>query len=177
MQQAGYKIVDAAGLKAWMVGHIADKAPSVVVFVQDDLPATVGETETTSCTLRQYLDSGGKVVWYSDIPLYYQAAAGGGTTTWGTGGSTAVLGFNASPNTGGAAWDTNGTVTITPLGIKWGLTTPWATARPALNPPNPITGANIKFEALATMGNGAGAAGWVRALRGGRYLPRLCPNR
>ncbi len=160
LQAAGYNIVDAAGLKSWMAGHIADKAPSVVVFVQDDVPATVAESEDTNCTLRKYLDSGGKVVWYSDIPLYYQAAAGGGTTTWGTGGSTAVLGFNAA----GGTWDTNATVKITPLGTKWGLKVPWTTARPALANPA-ITGANIKFEVFATAANGD-AAGWVA-----HYLP------
>jgi hypothetical protein len=155
LQQAGYKIVDAAGLKAWMVGHIADKAPSVVIFVQDDVPATVAETETATCTIRQYLNAGGKVVWYSDIPFYYQAAAGGGTTTWADTGSVDVLGFDAA----GGTWDVNGTVKITTLGQLWGLTTPWSSARPAAAKPT-ITGANITFEVLATDTNG-NAAAWV----------------
>ena len=82
--QAGYRVVNAAELKTWMDGHIADKNPSVVVFCRDDIPVTVGETETATCTLRRYLDAGGKVVWYSDIPLYYQALTGGTTVSIGT---------------------------------------------------------------------------------------------
>jgi hypothetical protein len=152
---AGYRVVTAAELKTWMDGHIADKNPSVVVFCRDDLPSTVGETETATCTLRRYLDAGGKVVWYSDIPLYYQAGTGGGTTTWGTGGSTAVLGFNAA----GGTWDTNGTVKITEAGARWGLTTPWTTARPML------ATATTDLEILATAANGD-AAGWVK-----HYVP------
>ncbi|MCX5647451.1 MAG: discoidin domain-containing protein, partial [Phycisphaerae bacterium] len=148
---AGYRAVNAAELKTWMEGHIADKNPSVVVFCRDDIPSTVAETETATCTLRRYLDAGGKVVWYSDIPLYYQAGAGGGTTTWGTGGSTAVLGFNAA----GGTWDVNQQVKITEAGARWGLTTTWSTARPMLQT------ATTDLEILATAPNG-NAAGWVK---------------
>ena len=152
---AGYRVVNAAELKTWMDGHIADKNPSVVVFCRDDIPVTVGETQTATCTLRRYLDAGGKVVWYSDIPLYYQALTGGGTATWGTGGSTAVLGFNAA----GGTWDVNQQVKITEVGARWGLTTTWSTARPAATAPT------TDFEILATAPNG-NAAGWVK-----HYVP------
>jgi regulation of enolase protein 1 (concanavalin A-like superfamily) len=153
LQQAGYRVVNAAELKVWMDARIADKKLSVVVMCRDALPSTVGETMTASCTFRRYLDAGGKVVWYSDWPLYYQANPG--QVTWGASGASQVLGFNAStgPN------DQNQQVTITEAGRRWGLTTPWSSVRPT----SPTVTPNL--EVLATDNNG-NAAGWVK-----HYVP------
>jgi len=125
---AGYTVLDADALLTWMQGHIADGKLSVVVFAQDIVPDTVAESNTEDCTLRQYLNAGGKIVWTSDIPFYYVGNSSGGTTNWGNGGSSGILGFDASPNTG---WDTGDTVTITGEGIAWGLTETWSSNRPA----------------------------------------------
>ena len=95
LETEGYTILDADELKAWMDGHIVDKELSVVVFCQDVVPDTVAETMTSDCTIRRYLDEGGKVVWYSGRPFYYQGTADGNRTTWGSSGATNVLGFNA----------------------------------------------------------------------------------
>ncbi len=153
LQQAGYKVVNAAELKTWMDARIADKKLSVVVMCRDALPITVGETMTPSCTFRRYLDAGGKVVWYSDWPLYYQANPG--QITWGSSGASQVLGFNAStgPN------DQNQQVKITEAGRLWGLTTPWSSVRPT----SPTVTPNLTV--LATDNNG-NAAGWVK-----HYVP------
>ncbi|MBL7154316.1 MAG: hypothetical protein ISS79_11415, partial [Phycisphaerae bacterium] len=72
LELAGYTILDADQLKTWMLGHIADGEQSVVVMCKDIVPDTVAETMTANCTFRQYLDAGGKVVWFSDWPIYYQ---------------------------------------------------------------------------------------------------------
>ena len=147
-QQAGYRIVNAAELKTWMDGHIADKKLSVVVMCQDVVPTSVAETMTATCTIRRYLDAGGKVVWYADWPFYYAGTTG---TTWGSNGAQQVLGFNASsgPN------DQNQQVTITDLGRRWGLTTPWASTRPT----SPTITPNLEVLARDNNGN---AAGWVK---------------
>jgi regulation of enolase protein 1 (concanavalin A-like superfamily) len=152
LQQAGYKVVNAAELKVWMDARIADKRLSVVVMCRDVVPDTVAETMTPTCTIRRYLDAGGKVVWYSDWPFYYRGTT---ATTWGSNGAVQVLGFNAStgPN------DQNQQVVITALGRKWGLTTPWSSTRPT----NPTVTPNL--EVLATDNNG-NAAGWVK-----HYVP------
>ncbi len=152
-QQAGFKVVNAAELKVWMDARIADKKLSVVVMCRDVVPNTIAETMTPTCTLRRYLDAGGKVVWYSDWPIYYQGNPA--NVTWGASGATQVLGFNAStgPN------DQNQQVTITPLGRKWGLTTPWNSVRPT----SPTVTPNL--DVLATDNNG-NAAGWVK-----HYVP------
>ena len=124
---AGYTILNADQLKTWMTARIADKTLSVVVFCRDAAPDTVIETMSSSCTLRKYLDAGGKIVWYGDIPFYYQRNAAATSTTWGDNGAPAILGFNTSS----APRDSGNTSTITPAGTAWGLTTTWTTQRPA----------------------------------------------
>jgi hypothetical protein len=155
LEAAGYTILDADELKTWMDAHIADKALSVVVFCKDVVPDTVAESMSDTCTLRKYLDAGGKVVWYSDWPIYYQGSSDGSMATWGGGGASSVLGFNASsgPN------DTNDEVVFTDEGIAWGLTQTWQSRRP--------TSVTIteNLTPLATISSGSAAA-WVK-----HYLP------
>jgi len=155
LEAAGYTILDADELKTWMDAHIADKALSVVVFCKDVVPDTVAESMSDTCTLRKYLDAGGKVVWYSDWPIYYQGSSDGSMATWGGAGASSVLGFNASsgPN------DTNDEVVFTDEGIAWGLTQTWQSRRP--------TSVTIteNLTPLATISSGSAAA-WVK-----HYLP------
>jgi len=124
----GYTVLDANELKTWMDARIADEALSVVVLCQDIPPDTVVETMDANCTLRRYLNAGGKVVMYADIPFYNQGHADGTWTNWAIDGSINILGFNAA----GAGWGSGDTVTITTAGTAWGLTQPWPSIRPAL---------------------------------------------
>ncbi|MBP7051190.1 MAG: hypothetical protein KBE65_09255 [Phycisphaerae bacterium] len=151
LQAAGYEILDADQLKTWMTARISDKKLSVVVFIKDSAPDTVVETQSSGCTLRKYLNAGGKIVWYSDIPFYYQGHADGTNTTWDTAGSTAVLGFNAASGT----WDVGAAATITEAGVRWGLTQTWNSARPMSA--SGMTGVTV----LATDSNG-NAPAWVK---------------
>ncbi|HUV66996.1 MAG TPA: LamG domain-containing protein, partial [Sedimentisphaerales bacterium] len=148
LETAGYEILDAAGLKTWMDARIADGAMSVVVFCRDAVPDTVAETMSATCTLRRYLNAGGKIVWQSDIPFYYMTTAGGANTTWGDGGATAILGFNTS----GVTRDIGGS-NITAEGIEWGITESWGSQRAA----DPA----LVDIVLATDNNG-NAAAWVK---------------
>ena len=75
---AGYEILDADQLKVWMDARIADGRASVVVFCKDIVPETVAESMSATCTLRRYLDAGGKTVFHGDIPFYNQGNLGGG---------------------------------------------------------------------------------------------------
>jgi hypothetical protein len=152
----GYTVVNAAQLKSWMDARIADGAPSVVVFCKDIVPDTVAETMDATCTIRRYLDAGGKVVWYSDWPFYYQGLSDGTSApTWGPDGAINVLGFNAS----GGPNDTGEQVVITGAGTVWGLTQTWPSVRPT---PPTIT------ENLTTLAriSGGSAAAWAK-----HYLP------
>ncbi len=148
----GYQVVNAAELKTWMDDRIADRRLSVVVMCRDVVPDTVVESVNANCTIRRYLDAGGKVVWYSDWPFYY---VGTTSNSPGSNGAVQVLGFNAStgPN------DQNQQVTFTEAGIRWGLVTPWSSTRPT----SPTVTDNLTV--LATDNNG-NAAGWVK-----HYLP------
>ena len=151
LEAAGYAILDADALKTWMDARITDKALSVVVMCRDVVPDTVAESMTANCTIRRYMDAGGKVIWYSDWPFYYVGHADGNMDTWSGAGATGVMGFNASsgPN------DNNEDVVFTDAGIEWGLTETWASRRPT----SPTITDNLT--ALATVSSGSAAA-WVK---------------
>jgi len=151
LRAAGYEILDADQLKTWMNARIADKKYSVVVFCRDVVPDTVVESQSATCTLRKYLNAGGKIVWYADIPFYYWGHATGVSDTWGDAGAPAVLGFNTSS----APRDSGSTATITPMGAKWGLTATWTSQRPLA--PSVTTSVTI----LARDNNG-NAPAWVK---------------
>jgi len=149
LELAGYEILDADQLKTWMDARIADGVTSVVVLCKDVAPETVAETNTADCTIRKYLDAGGKIVFYGDIPFYNQGNPGAVETNWGSGGSTGILGFNAA----GATWDSGNTVTITDEGVEWGLTETWASVRPAT--PGDV-------DIILATDNAGNAAAWVK---------------
>lgn len=151
LQAAGYEILDADQLKTWMTARIADKKYSVVVFCRDIAPDTVCESMTASCTLRKYLDAGGKIVFFGDIPFYNQSHADGTNTNWADAGATGILGFNTSS----ATRDSGSTAAITTIGARWGLTATWTSQRPLA--PSVTTNVDI----LATDNAGAAPA-WVK---------------
>ena len=145
---AGYEVLDADQLKAWMDARIVDKAYSVVVFCRDNAPDTVVETVDANCTLREYLNAGGKIVFYADIPFWDIGHADGTWDNSGAAGATGILGIGAV-----AVWDTNNTVTITPAGVKWGLTQTWASVRPH---------AAADVDVVLATDNAGNAAAWVK---------------
>ncbi len=151
LQAAGYEILDADQLKTWMTARISDKKFSVVVFCRDVVPDTVVETQSATCTLRKYLNAGGKIVWYADIPFYYWGHADGNMDTWGDAGAPAVLGFNTSS----APRDSGQTATLTPAGITWGLTETWTSQRPLA----PSVTTNVTILATDASGN---APAWAK---------------
>jgi hypothetical protein len=126
LEYTGYDILDADELKAWMDTRITDGKSSVVVFCKDVAPDTVLESMSSNCTLRRYLNSGGKIVWYADIPMYYQGHADGTLTNYGPDGSINILGFNAA----NGSWDSEDEVIFTSDGSAWGLTETWRSVRP-----------------------------------------------
>jgi len=129
-----------------MDARIADQAPSVVVFCRDVVPDTVAEENSADCTLRKYLDAGGKVVWYSDMPMFYQGHADGSQTGWSELGIFSILGIS------GTSWmdNTSTEVTFTADGVDWGLTETWTSNR--------WTPTDNTFTVLATDESGNAAA-------------------
>ncbi|MBN2128964.1 MAG: LamG domain-containing protein [Sedimentisphaerales bacterium] len=145
---AGYETLDADQLKTWMEARIADKAYSVVVFCRDIAPDTVVENNDANCTLRRYLDAGGKIVFYADIPFYNQGHADGSTTTWGQAGAGGILGLANS-----ISWDTNNQVHLTDDGRTWGLTKSWGSQRPYNS---------SDVDVVLATDNAGNAAAWVK---------------
>ncbi|MEQ8330933.1 MAG: PQQ-binding-like beta-propeller repeat protein [Longimicrobiales bacterium] len=120
-ENAGYELLDAAGLEAFLAERIADRAPSVVVFGIDGIPEPVASAaDPAGSLLRRYLDAGGKVVWPGFPPLAASWNAEGRPTGFDRARPTTLLGVDHS------AWDTDTYgVTITPEGMRWGLATPF----------------------------------------------------
>jgi len=151
LAQAGYAVLDADQLKTWMDDRITDKVYSVVVF-DCVWPDTIIENVSQTCTLGRYLDAGGKIVWFGEIPLFSIGHADGSSTSLGSGGSVRVLGFPAD-----GPRNSDNEVALTSDGITWGLTETWVSARATL--------AEEVDTVLATdrLGN---ATAWVK-----HYLP------
>ena len=66
--EAGYEVVDAEGLAAFMEARVADGAPGVVAFVNHYVPPSVLADTSEAALLRRYL-AHGRVVWMSPPPL------------------------------------------------------------------------------------------------------------
>ena len=128
-KDVGYEILDADQLKRFMDARIADGAPSVVVLCRDNAPDTVVESNSPDCTLRKYLDAGGKVVFYGDVPFWHVAHSDGTRTTYKEAGCANILGISGTTYAGDWVNGPNGTVTITSEGAEWGLTETWASWR------------------------------------------------
>ena len=156
---AGYEILDADQLKVWMDARIADGKISVVVFCKDVSPETVCETNTADCTLRKYLDAGGKIVFCGDIPFWNQGHRGGDATKWKDSGATGILGFSAVGP--GSIRNSYNAVQITEDGFEWGLTESWESRRPV--DAGVAADENLTVLAIDDAGH---AAAWVK-----HYVP------
>ncbi|MHC4437484.1 MAG: hypothetical protein ACYS3S_09005, partial [Planctomycetota bacterium] len=149
LEDAGYEILDAYQLKKFMNRRIADGAESIVVFCRDNMPDTIVESMSANCTLRRYLDAGGKILWHSDVPLWGIAHSDGSNSYCGEEGSVKVLGISGVQCTN----DTGTEVTLTGDGIEWGLTETWCSQS--------WTPADQVDIVLASGGDG-NAAAWVK---------------
>jgi outer membrane protein assembly factor BamB len=65
----GYEVLDAANLARFMTERVRDRAPSVVVFAIDHIPATVAPVAADTVLFRRYLNGGGTVVTFGAPPL------------------------------------------------------------------------------------------------------------
>jgi hypothetical protein len=77
--------------------------------------------------IRQFLDSGGSIVWVGDVPFYYQATQDGKRIdeNWFLKGSPATM-LGIRPTTALEIPKTN----ITKVGKRWGLRHSWTGIRP-----------------------------------------------
>ena len=122
----GYQIVDAEQLRDYMAGNDVD---TCVVFAQDVVPHTVLDDHTapsSASLIREYMERGGRVVWFKDVPFFYVGLQDSERIGIGDTGQTAVLGIRPDLDN----FDQRDEVTITGFGAEWGLTQTWNSMRP-----------------------------------------------
>jgi hypothetical protein len=71
-----YQTLSASALGSFLAARIEDRAPSVLVFAIDALPADVAAAPYATSLIRRYLDAGGKVVWSGLPPLIWPVEPG-----------------------------------------------------------------------------------------------------
>ena len=72
LSERGYeRLESAAQLEQFIQARLGDGAPSVIVFALPIIPEPVIGNKPAKGLMRQYLEAGGKVLWFSDPPNYY----------------------------------------------------------------------------------------------------------
>jgi outer membrane protein assembly factor BamB len=78
LEERGFeRLGDEAQLQNFLSKRLKDGKPSVVVFAFPIIPNDVISAAPESGLMRQYLESGGKVIWMGDVPNYYEVAEQG----------------------------------------------------------------------------------------------------
>jgi hypothetical protein len=120
LTDANFKRLNADELRLWMSRHISENSSqySTLIMAMGVAPDTVVNLSADSL-FRNYLDSGGHVVWIGDVPFSYQGHKDGTQTVWGDAGPVKVLGVHF------LYWDFNATpAAITNEGYHWGMSLP-----------------------------------------------------
>lgn len=72
LSERGFEQLEsAAQLEQFIQARLSDGAPSVIVFALPIIPEPVMGNKPAKGLMRQYLEAGGKVLWFSDPPNYY----------------------------------------------------------------------------------------------------------
>jgi eukaryotic-like serine/threonine-protein kinase len=119
----GYEVLDAAALARFLTDRLGDRAPSVVVFAMDHLPATVAPTASDTVLFRRYLDAGGKAVWLGTPPLVWPKDVRTGDVDYTQVSRPAGARLLGVDHTSGN-FDTYG-ASATAAGRRWGISGWW----------------------------------------------------
>jgi len=70
----GFKHVKADELKSEIIKRIQSKNADkcIIVFVQDVVPDTVFDRFEPTCLIRQFIERGGTIIWFGDIPFWHR---------------------------------------------------------------------------------------------------------
>jgi len=114
---------------------------TLFAFIHDVIPVTIAQVLDPSCTLRRYLDAGGRIVWWGDIPLHWRGLPGAMKEEWRGGPSILSVDHytpqRKDPTTGKtrmALWsrsELDGLVELTDAGHSIGMRTGGQCKRPA----------------------------------------------
>ena len=72
LDQKGFQKLGKETLGPFLQDRVQDRIPSVVIFALPLVPDEVIGEDPTKGLMRQYLESGGKIVWMGDIPNFYE---------------------------------------------------------------------------------------------------------
>ena len=75
LQRKGFEVLNANELAELMRKSVDEDTcwKTLIVFSRDLVPETICHYPYPNTLIRQYLDNGGTIVWFGDIPLYYRA--------------------------------------------------------------------------------------------------------
>jgi len=120
-EDRGYERLDVESLAAFLSERTSDRTPSVVVFAMDALPDEVVSYDGRPSLFRDYLQTGGKVVWMSNPPgLVVRDEESGRPVALDRARPAALLGVDFTELNGDRY-----SVTPTRSGREWGLDTWW----------------------------------------------------
>ena len=80
LMSKGFKQLETNQLYQFIVDRINDKAPSVIVFSFPIIPVHIMGADPSKGLLRNYLETGGKVLWFGDAPNYFEIGESGDFT-------------------------------------------------------------------------------------------------
>lgn len=122
----GFKTLNAEQLKYFFEEKIKTGAEkTLVIFSQDVVPDTVvGTSPKMKSLIRKYLNAGGTILWFGDVPFYFVGHKNGNKTTWDYLGARGVLGFDAVGN-----WRSKSMCKIVEFGKELDLKTVWESVR------------------------------------------------
>jgi hypothetical protein len=125
--ERGYVVGGVDSMVAFLERRLVDRAPSVVVFTIDAVPARLLEPSPAASLFRRYLDAGGKIVWVGLPPTIWPVDPVKGErralseVQWGA--PETLLGVSHAE----ASFDPR-SARPTDSGIRWGLPSMWRTS-------------------------------------------------
>lgn len=120
----GYEVLGSATVEDWLTKRISDRAPSVVVFPTHFLPPPTAVPDPAHGLFRQYLNSGGKVVWSGFPPMILNLIVDNGAMsdiTIRRDDTSKLLGISFETALNGLMSNNR----VTPAGRDWGLAEWW----------------------------------------------------
>ncbi len=159
LEAESFQWVTLRDVADFLKARIGDRAPSVIVFATDSVPAAiVDESAAEGALVRRYLDAGGKVVWLGGVPFLITFDPATNLMTEmkpaDIGRPKKLLGIEAD-----SVFEGECRAEATELGRRWGLPGGWWVGQaPIANPPKGM-------EILARDEHGHAAA-WVQKFGG-----------
>ncbi|RKN81518.1 beta-alanine-activating enzyme beta-propeller domain-containing protein [Ulvibacterium marinum] len=133
LTKKGFEQLDSDGLSRFISERIKDGRPSVVVFAFPVVPKDVMGDEPENGLLRQYLKTGGKIVWLGDVPNFYELDNAGNFKRDPAQGANLLEIEFINPTDSGNYYGK-----VTQQGLNWGLPTWLKTTGSIINPKTTI---------------------------------------